>query len=83
MELPLLLQSGQFLYAAALGAALGLIYDVLRGLRRSLRGLTPLLDLCFALSVLLSGLLLALYAGDGHYRIFMLLGTATARQSIF
>ena len=34
MEQPLLLQARQFLLSAALGAALGLHYDLLRGLRR-------------------------------------------------
>ena len=51
MEQPLLLQARQFLLSAALGAALGLHYDLLRGLRRWARWLTHPLDLWFALSV--------------------------------
>ena len=83
MEQPLLLQGGQFLWAVALGAALGVVYDLLRGLRRTLRGLTHLADLLFSLTVLISGLLLALYVGDGQYRLFLLLGTVLGATIYF
>lgn len=83
MEQPLLLQSGQFLWSVALGAALGIVYDLLRGLRRNLRGLTHLLDFVFSLTVLLSGLLLALFVGGGQYRLFMPLGTALGAAIYF
>ncbi|MBQ6432260.1 MAG: spore cortex biosynthesis protein YabQ [Oscillospiraceae bacterium] len=76
MELPLGLQGRQFLLAAALGFALGLHYDILRGLRRVVRQMTAVLDFWFALTVLISGLSFSLYAGNGEYRIFMLVGTA-------
>lgn len=75
MELPLGLQGSQFLLSVALGALYGLYYDLLRGLRRNLRALTHLLDLCFVLTCLLGNLLFALLIGNGEYRIFMLLGT--------
>lgn len=76
MERSVLLQAGQFLWSVGLGAALGLCYDLLRGLRRSLRVLTGLLDLVFCMLVLLSGLWSALYICGGQYRIFMFLGTS-------
>lgn len=83
MELPLGLQGRQFLLAAALGLALGLHYDILRGLRRTARPLTAVLDLWFALTILISGLLFALYAGNGEYRIFMAVGTACGMTAYF
>ncbi|MGM9553734.1 MAG: spore cortex biosynthesis protein YabQ [Faecousia sp.] len=76
MEQPLGLQGSQFLLAAALGLLYGLHYDLLRGLRRNLRGLTHLLDAWFVLSCLLGNLCFALLVGNGEYRVFMLLGTA-------
>ena len=42
MEQPLWTQGSRFLLAVALGAVYGLHYDLLRGLRRNLRWLTPL-----------------------------------------
>lgn len=74
MEQPLSLQAVQFLWAAAFGAVYGLSYDLLRGLRRSLRGLTQLLDLLFVLVLLLGNCLFALYPGGGSFRIFMPIG---------
>ena len=80
MEQPLWTQGSRFLLAIALGLAGGLHYDLLRGLRRSLRGLTPLLDLWFCLCWLAGNLLFALWVGDGRFRVDMLaaslLGTA-------
>ncbi|MBQ7870777.1 MAG: spore cortex biosynthesis protein YabQ [Oscillospiraceae bacterium] len=75
MEQPLGTQALQFLLSLGLGLGFGLLYDLFRGLRRNCRWLTHLLDLCFALLWLCGSLLLALYAGGGAYRIFMLLGT--------
>ncbi|MBQ3356935.1 MAG: spore cortex biosynthesis protein YabQ [Oscillospiraceae bacterium] len=83
MELSLGLQGRQFLLAAALGLALGLHYDLLRGLRRVFRRLTVVLDLWFALTLLIGSLLFALYVGNGEYRIFMLLGTALGMAVYF
>lgn len=53
MEQPLWLQGQQFLLSVCLGLIYGLHYDLLRGLRRSARWLTHLLDLWFALTWLL------------------------------
>ena len=76
MELPLSLQGVQFLLSALVGLAYGIHYDILRGLRRTLPAAKHLLDFWFALTFLIGNLLLALYVGNGEYRIFMLLGTA-------
>ena len=81
MEQPLLLQARQFLLSAALGAALGLHYDLLRGLRRWARWLTHPLDLWFALSVLAANLWFALRIGGGQFRIFALVGSALGAAS--
>ena len=75
MELPLTLQGQQFLLAALMGAAFGLLYDILRGLRRVARWATHLLDVLFVLSFLFGSLLFALWIGNGEYRVFMLPGT--------
>ncbi|MBQ4564930.1 MAG: spore cortex biosynthesis protein YabQ [Oscillospiraceae bacterium] len=72
MELPVLFQGSQFLLAAALGLFYGICYDLFRGLRRSVRGLTLLSDLLFCLICLSGNLLFAFYIGQGEYRIFML-----------
>ena len=76
MELPLSLQGVQFLLSALVGLAYGIHYDILRGLRRTLPAAKHLLDFWFALTFLIGNLLLALYVGNGEYRIFMLLGPA-------
>lgn len=83
MEQPLLLQARQFLLSAALGAALGLHYDLLRGLRRWARWLTHPLDLWFALSVLAANLWFALRIGGGQFRIFALVGSALGAAGYF
>ena len=75
MELPLGLQSEQFLCSFLLGCLLAACYDILRGLRRNARKLTHGLDALFALLCLVGNLLLALYVGRGEYRIFMLVGS--------
>ena len=80
MEQPLLLQARQFLLSAALGAALGLHYDLLRGLRRWARWLTHPLDLWFALSVLAANLWFALRIGGGQFRIFALVLQVSAAR---
>ncbi len=55
-----------------LGAALGLVYDVMRTVRRSLRlaWLAFLLDLLFWLSAIVSLFLLTLLLDDGQVRIY-------------
>ena len=74
MELPLTLQGQQFLLAALMGVVFGLLYDFLRGLRRTARWTTHLLDVLFVLSFLFGSLLFALWIGNGEYRVFMLPG---------
>lgn len=74
MELPVSLQCVELLRAAALGFGLGLYYDVLRCIRGRSRVLTHLFDLLFGLTLLLSLLLFALYAGRGDFRLFAFVG---------
>lgn len=74
MELPIALQALQFAISGAAGLGLGLIYDLLRALRRRNRRLAILLDLLFCAMALLLFLLLALYPGHGILRLFMLGG---------
>ncbi len=76
MELPIGLQGRQFLWALLLGAVCGLVYDILRGLRRNGRGFTALTDGIFALFFLIGNCLLLLYVGKGAYRLFFPIGTA-------
>ena len=83
MELPLSLQAIQFLLSALVGLAYGIHYDLLRALRQTLPALRHILDFWFALSFLIGNLLLALYVGNGQYRIFMLLGTVLAMTVYF
>ncbi len=75
MELPIALQALQFAISGAAGLGLGLIYDLLRALRRKNRRLAIPLDLLFCAMALLLFLLLALYPGRGILRLFMLGGT--------
>lgn len=67
------------LRAAALGAALGLFYDLLRAVRVSLRlrrwG-TAALDLLFCFAGLAGFLLLMLLGTDGRLRLYLPLGLA-------
>ena len=69
-------QLALFLRSIALGAVLGLVYDllgVLRGLGGRLWG--GVLDVLFCLTAA-SSLFLFVMAGDGEMRIFVVLGTA-------
>ncbi len=75
MELPVSLQLRELGYALALGAALGLLYEQLRPLRRG-RFLTAAADLIYVLVVFVSLLGFALYAGRGRLRLFALAGMA-------
>ena len=77
------MQGSRFLLAFALGAVCGLHYDFLRGLRRSLRWLTPLLDLWFVLCWLAGNLLFALRLGGGQFRIYMLVGSLLGSAAYF
>lgn len=71
MELPVGLQLRELALALALGAALALLYDLLRPLRRG-SGLTAWMDLLYVLAVFVSLLGFALYAGRGRLRLFAL-----------
>ena len=54
-------QSAEFFAAAVTGIALGLLYDLGRGIRRERPGLTVPVDLLFALALLLTLCLTAVY----------------------
>ncbi len=73
---PISEQLALFLRAVALGASLGLVYDLFRALR-TLGGKLwgGLLDVLFCLAAAAS-LFLFVMAGDGEMRIFVVLGTA-------
>lgn len=75
MELPVSLQLRELGWALALGAALGLVYRLLRPLRRG-RYLTAAADLVYGLCVLTALLGFALYAGRGRLRLFAVAGIA-------
>lgn len=83
MELPVTAQAVQFGLSALLGVGLGLVYDLLRALRRHIRKLTALLDAVFCLTVLCALLLLALYVGHGQLRVFMIPGVALGATAYF
>ena len=71
MELPVSIQVRELLLALWTGAAFGLLYDLLRPLRRG-RWSTALTDLLYCLTVLLGLLIFTLYAGRGQLRLFTL-----------
>lgn len=75
MELPVRLQLQELGWALALGAALALVYELLRPLRRG-RSLTAAADLVYGLAVLIALLGFSLYAGRGRLRLFALAGMA-------
>ena len=70
MELAVSLQAGQFALAAAVGLALAVVYDLLRGLRKTWRFLTVPLDLFFCLITLFTLAAWSLYVGQGRFRLF-------------
>ena len=69
------------LWAVALGAALGILYDLGRGLRRAWSGCTVPMDLLFSVLFLLSLMGLALYTGG--LRIYQLLGLGLGAAAYF
>ncbi|MBP3412924.1 MAG: hypothetical protein J6K89_06650 [Oscillospiraceae bacterium] len=75
MEIQIAEQGLQFLLAGLTGLSMGCIYDLFRALRRTVRGLTWLLDLLFGSLLLFGNLLLLLYVGEGEYRIFFLVAS--------
>ena len=70
MEQPVVFQLWQMGAAAVVGAAMALVYDVLRLLRRSWPRLTLPLDVVFVAVLTPSLLLLALYGGRGQFPLF-------------
>lgn len=71
MELPVSVQLRELLLALGSGAALGLLNDLLRPLRRG-RLSAALSDLFLCLAALIGLLLFAVYAGRGQLRLFAL-----------
>lgn len=69
------------IWAALAGLGLGIGYDMLRGLRLTVRGITLGCDLLFSLEFLLAMLALALYTGG--LRIYQLLVAAGAAAVYF
>ncbi len=76
MELRIPEQGLQFLWALASGLTIGLVYDLLWGLRQEIPRITHLGDLLTGVALLVINVLLLLYVGDGEYRIFFPIGTA-------
>ena len=68
--------------AAALGAALGLAYDLLRAVRRRIPALLIPCDLLFCAAVAAGVIGYALAAGDGELRLYLLLERFWAACSI-
>ncbi|MBQ1372491.1 MAG: hypothetical protein IIY70_06115 [Oscillospiraceae bacterium] len=75
MELPVFLQLRELGLALVFGVAAGLVYDLLRPLRRGVWS-TGLVDAFYALLLLPALLLFALYAGRGRLRLFALIAMA-------
>ena len=70
--------------SAALGAALALLYDLLRALRRPRRrGLTDLLDTLYCAALAVFGFFFALRIGDGELRLYMLFGALAGAVLFF
>ena len=84
MEIQISDQAAAFLAAVLLGAALGLLYDLLRCLRAALRGRgTALADGLYSALVLVSVFYLAMVFGQGRLRIYMVLGRGGGRGAVF
>ena len=75
-------QLRELLLSVAVGAALGLFYDLLRPLRRG-KLLTALTDLLFCACNLLTLLAFALYVGRGRLRIFAVIGIVGGMSAWF
>ena len=74
MSLPVAYQIEQFLWSVGLGAALALVWTLLRAARTLRPGLTHLCDALFGLLLTPTLLLFALYAGHGRFRLFFFPG---------
>ena len=85
MSLHPLAQLGQVALALGLGAALGLLFDVLRVPRRHVRRafLRAVLDAVFCLAVGLTVFAFGMAAGSGQVRLFMFLAIAAGWTGYF
>ena len=85
MSLHPLAQLGQLALALGLGAALGLLFDVLRVPRRHARRafLRAVLDTVFCLTVGLTVFAFGMAAGSGQVRLFMFLAIAAGWTGYF
>lgn len=83
MNLPVVWQIGQFLWSVGLGAALALVWTLLRAMRTLRPGLTHLCDALFGLLLTPTLLLFALYAGHGQFRLFFFPGIALGAALFF
>ena len=73
MGVDIALQAAAFVRGVSVGAALGLLYDVMRVIRRlGGRGVAQALDLLFWLWATLCLFLCALLLGDGEVRIYLM-----------
>lgn len=85
MNQPMLVQLGQLALALGLGAALGLLFDVLRVPRRHMHRafLRTVLDGVFCLLVGLVVFAFGMAAGTGQVRLFMFLAIAAGWTGYF
>ncbi len=85
MEIDSLQQLHILLRAVLLGWSLGLLYDLLRALRRRCRwsGLSAALDALYGLMLFLLVFLFALRVGGGELRVFLLAGLAVGLLLFF
>lgn len=77
MELPVSLQLRELLLALAFGLGFGVLYELLRPLRRG-RVSTAAADGLYVLTALAALLTFALYAGRGRLRLFALAAMAVS-----
>ena len=83
MSLPVAWQIEQFLWSVGLGAALALVWTLLRAVRILRPGLTHLCDALFGLFLTPTLLLFTLYAGHGRFRLFFFPGIALGAALFF
>ena len=83
MENPISLQGLQFAAACAAGGLLGVLYDILRALRRRAPALTAVTDILFASATACSLLFLILYPCHGAFRVFLLIGIGLGAWAYF
>ena len=76
MEQPIAQELTRFLWAVAVGLALGVAYDLCRGPRRLWPRLTWVLDLVFGLCLTWALVYFTLVPGDGRLRFFALAAMA-------